>query len=110
MNVTVDYGFKTVPCTLSALSYMTIPNLKLTGCSNANVSVAYNILNNGSQLIIDYEYDFGKNLTGTHFIYPSEITWANTESPTGTVQQYNGSSSFIVDHLIENPASPSTAV
>jgi hypothetical protein len=70
-----------------------------TACDDSSVSFSYSSVEGGANLEVNWGYDAGRNLTGTHFIPDSEIVWTNTQVPTGTVQVYAGPADFAVTDL-----------
>lgn len=91
---------KSVVCGATALSYQTLPDLAPTACGDdASVSFSFTHVDGGADLEVNWGYDAGRNLTGTHFVPDSEIVWANTQIPTGTVQVYDGPTEFVIGDL-----------
>jgi hypothetical protein len=88
-----------VVCSASALSYQVIPDLAPTACDDSSVSFSFTHVDGGANLEFNWGYDTGRNLTGTQFIPDSEIVWTNTQSPTGTVQAYDGPADFVIGDL-----------
>ncbi|KAB5532742.1 hypersensitive response-inducing protein [Coniochaeta sp. 2T2.1] len=91
---------KSVSCRVVALSYQTLPDFPPTACENDNsVSVSLTHVEGGANLVINWGYDAGRNLTGTRFIPDSEIVETNTQSPTGIVETYVGPKDFVITDL-----------
>jgi len=98
VNATVSAS-KSVACPARALGYTTLPDLAPTACDDPTVSYSFTHVEGGVDLEINYAYEAGRNLTGTHFIPDSEIVLTNTESPTGTVETYAGPADFVITDL-----------
>lgn len=98
LNVAVSPA-KSVVCGATALSYQVIPSLPPTACDDNSVSFSYTLVEGGANLEVNWEYEAGRNLTGTRFVPASDIEWTNTQSPTGTVQAYMGPRDFVIVDL-----------
>jgi len=90
---------KSVSCGAVALSYHVLPDFLPTACDDNSVSVSLTHVEGGADLVVNWGYDVGSNLTGTRFIPDAEIVDTNTESPTGVVETYVGPKDFAITDL-----------